>query len=146
QLWSTGSLTASRLFSEELRLSSHSGGSIDYTAGLFYSNYLTLGYSAPGAFFHIQPEITPYFCPVVPPGVPCPIPQYTILGDFGSPTTALTQTTNDAAAIFGQMTYHANEKLAFIIGARLQYQSITDFDSPNGFMPGAVGDTTATGI
>jgi iron complex outermembrane receptor protein len=143
QLWSTGSLTASRQFSEELRIGSHAGGVLDYTAGLFYSNYLTLGYSAPGAFFHIQPVATPYF-PPAPPGEGPPLG--TVLLDVGTPTTALTQTTSDAAAAFGQVTYHVSEQLALIFGLRDQYQSITDFDSPNGFMPGTAGDTTATGI
>jgi iron complex outermembrane receptor protein len=144
QIFSNGGLGASRLFSEELRIASHSGGAIDYTAGLFYSNYLTLAYSAAGASFNIEPVATPYFPPGPPGSGP---PPGTVLLNIGGPSTALTQTTSDAAAVFGQMTYHLTDKLSFIGGLRYQYQLITDYDSPNGYSPDnySVANATATG-
>ncbi len=143
QLWQTGALTASRLYSEELRISSHPGGALEYTAGLFYSNYLTLGYNQAGAFFNIQPVATPYF-PPAPPGFGPPLG--TVLLNVGSPETTLTQTSSDAAAVFGQMTYHLTDQFAVIAGLRYQYQSISDYSSPNGLMPGSTGNAGSTGV
>jgi len=142
-IWSGGGLTASRLYSEELRIASHAGAQLEYTAGAFYSNYLTLGYNVPTSFFHLQPLATPYF-PPAPPGFGPP--PGTALGlDFGFPQTTLTQTTTDSAAAFGQVTYHATDQLAFIAGARYTYESIGDYQSPLGLMPGAAGDVGAFG-
>jgi iron complex outermembrane receptor protein len=127
QLFSGGGLSASRQWSEELRIASNPGAMLEYTAGVFFSNYLTLGYaSAAGAFFDIQLLI---------PGVPFPVE-----APGTGPTTALTQTSIASQAAFAHLQYHATDELTFILGARLTREEITDYNSPLGLQPGAAGN------
>ncbi|HEX3837787.1 MAG TPA: TonB-dependent receptor [Steroidobacteraceae bacterium] len=115
QIWSTGVLTASRQYSGELRLTSNGDTRFEYTSGLYYSNYLTLGYGTPGAFFHVQLPFPPF--------------------EEGSATTTLTQTSTVSTAVYGQTTFHVTDALGLIAGARYTYESINDYQSPLGFQP-----------
>jgi iron complex outermembrane receptor protein len=123
QIWSTGALSASRQYSGELRLTSNGDTRLEYTSGVFYSNYLTLGYGEPGAFFHVQVPFPPF--------------------ELGSPTTTLTQTSTVSTALYGQMTFHVTDALGLIAGARYTYESINDYTSPLGLEPGSAANTGA---
>jgi iron complex outermembrane receptor protein len=126
QIWSTGALTAGRQYSAELRLTSNGDTRLDYTSGLYYSNYLILGYGAPGAFFHVQLPFPPF--------------------ELGSATTTLTQTSTVSTAAYGQMTFHVTDALGLIAGARYTYESINDYTSPLGFQPGSADNTGADSL
>jgi iron complex outermembrane receptor protein len=130
QLFSGGGLSASRQWSEELRVSSNPGAQLEYTTGIFLSNYLTLGYpSASGAFFDID--------------IAVPFPPFTIAA--GGPTTTLTQTSVSSEAAFAHAQYHVTDALTFILGARFTREEVGDYSSPLGFQPGSaanVGSTT----
>jgi iron complex outermembrane receptor protein len=127
QIFSGGGLTASRQWSEELRLASNPGAQLEYTAGVFFSNYLTLGYaSAAGAFFDVQVSI---------PGTPI-----VIEAPGTGPTTTLTQTSLASQAAFAHLQYHATDALTFILGARFTREEVTDYSSPLGLQPGLAGN------
>jgi iron complex outermembrane receptor protein len=133
QLFSGGGLGASRQWSEELRVASNAGAMLEYTAGVFFSNYLALGYpSAAGSFFDIQLLI---------PGVPVPIEAP---GTGPSPT--LTQTSLASQAAFAHLQYHATDALSFILGARFTREEVTDYSSPLGLQPGSAGNTGSTAL
>lgn len=131
QIFSGGGLTASRQWSEELRIASNPGAQLEYTAGLFFSNYLTLGYpSAAGQFFDVQITI---------PGVPFPIE-----APGTGPTSTLTQTSVGSQAAFAHLQYHATDALTFILGARFTREEVTDYSSPLGQQPGSAGNVGST--
>ena len=123
QIWSTGALSAARQYSGEVRLTSNGSTRFEYTTGVFYSNYLVLGYGAPGAFFHVQLPFPPF--------------------ELGSPTTLLSQTSTKSTAVYGQTTFHVTDALGLIAGARYTYESINDYSSPLGLMPGSANNTGA---
>jgi iron complex outermembrane receptor protein len=126
QIWSVGGLSAGTQFSEELRIASKSGAQLEYTAGLYYLNFVTLGYNEPDAFFHIQLPFPPF--------------------ELGSPTTTYTETSNKSSAAFGQATYHITDELGVIGGMRYTYQTITDYSSPDGLQPGAPNNPGAASL
>jgi iron complex outermembrane recepter protein len=126
QIWQTGALSASRQYSAELRLTSNSTDRVEYTSGVYYSNYLTLGYGAPGAFFHIQVPFPPF--------------------ELGSASTLLTQTSTTSTALYGQATFHLTDTIGLIAGARYTYESINDYSSPLGLQPGAPDNVGVTGL
>jgi iron complex outermembrane receptor protein len=126
QIWSTGAETASRQYSGELRLTSNGDNRVDYTSGLYYSNFLTLGYAVPGAFFHVQVPFPPF--------------------ELGTPTTTLTQTSTTSTAVYGQMTFHVTDALGLIAGARYTHESIDDYSSPLGLQPLSAGNGGASSL
>lgn len=126
QIWSTGALSAARQYSGELRLTSNGSTRFEYTTGVYYSNYLVLGYGAPGAFFHVQLPFPPF--------------------ELGSATTLLSQTSTKSTAVYGQTTFHVTDALGLIAGARYTYESINDYSSPLGYMPGAPNNTGASSL
>jgi iron complex outermembrane recepter protein len=126
QIWSTGALSASRQYSAELRLTSNGDSRFEYTSGLYYSNYLTLGYGTPDAFFHVQVPFPPF--------------------ELGSPTTTLTQTSTMSTAAYGQMTFHITDALGLIAGARYTHESINDYSSPLGLEPTSADNTGAESL
>jgi iron complex outermembrane receptor protein len=129
QIWQTGVLTAGRQWSEELRLASNSGARAEYTAGAFISNFVTLGYNAPGAAFniHIAVPFPPFSLSVGPPS-----------GD--------TQTSNASQAVFGHLQYHVTDALTLIAGARYTREEITDYSSPAGLAAGSPNNAGSTAI
>ena len=126
QIWSTGALSAGTQFSEELRLASKAGSQLEYTAGLYYLNFVTLGYNQPGAFFHIQLPFPPF--------------------ELGFPQITYTETSNKSSAAFGQATYHITDQFGVIGGVRYTYQTITDYSSPLGLEPGSANNAGATSL
>jgi iron complex outermembrane receptor protein len=125
QIWQTGALSASRQYSAELRLSSNSADRVEYTSGVYYSNYLTLGYGTPDAFFHIQVPFPPF--------------------ELGT-TQPLTQTSTVSTALYGQATFHLTDALGLIAGARYTYESINDYSSPLQLQPGTPDNAGATSL
>jgi iron complex outermembrane recepter protein len=126
QLWQTGQLTASHQWSQELRATSNPGTQLDYTVGVFFSDYFNQGYQAPGAAFNIDISV--------------PFPPFTL--PVGSPTFTLTQTTSKSQAAFAHLEYHLTDVWTLIGGLRYTHEKITDYDSTAGFLPG--GDPAAT--
>jgi iron complex outermembrane receptor protein len=127
QIWETGILDASRQWSEEIRLASNPGAQAEYTVGVFASNFLTLGYNAPGAAFNID--------------IAVPFPPFTL--PVG-PSNTFTETSNYSQAVFGHLQYHATDALTVIAGARFTRQEISDFSSPNDLAPGSPNDVGST--
>ena len=123
QIWSTGVLTSGRQYSGELRLTSNGASRWEYTSGLYYSNYLTTGYGTADAFFHIQVPFPPF--------------------ELGTPTTLLTLTSTKSEALYGQTTFHVTDALGLIAGARYTHESIDDYASPLGLVPGSPNNTGA---
>jgi iron complex outermembrane receptor protein len=131
QIFSGGNLGASHQWSQELRLASNPGAKLDYTAGAFFSNFLTLGYpSAAGAFFDVKVAI---------PGTPI-----VIEAPGTGPTTTLTQTSVSSQAAFAHLQYHATDALTFILGARFTREVVGDYSSPRGLQPGSAGNAGST--
>ena len=90
-----------KLFTEELRVASPTGSRLEYTAGLFYSALTTREYG--GSLLSVTDT---FFLggPTIPLGPP-------VIGTPGS-------TTDVSKAVFGQATYHLNDKFSFIAGGR----------------------------
>jgi len=131
QIFSGGGLSASRQWSEELRVASNPGAQLEYTAGLFFSNYLTLGYpSATGQYFDVRVSI---------PGTPI-----VIEAPGTGPSTTQTQTSLASQAAFAHLQYHATDALTFILGARVTREEVTDYSSPLGLQPGSAGNAGST--
>jgi iron complex outermembrane receptor protein len=126
QIWSTGVLSSGRQYSGELRLTSNGASRWEYTSGLYYSNYLTVGYATADAFFHIQLPFPPF--------------------EVGTPTTLLTRTGTRSTALYGQTTFHVTDALGLIAGARYTHESIDDYASPLGLVPGSPNNTGADSL
>ena len=113
QIFSDGVVTTGRQFSEELRFTSAPHQAFEYTAGLFYSDYVgTTSYANGGAFHLGTFQLAPFFIP--------------FFQDNSS-----TRTTNRGYAAFGQATYHVTDKLGIIAGLRYTHQKLTDAQSAN---------------
>jgi iron complex outermembrane receptor protein len=113
QIFNTGETAGANQFSQELRIASTGQQTIDYVAGLFYSNYSAdTAYVGDGAF---NVGIFPA------PGFFFPFVQ----------TATSTNTTNKSEAAFGQMTYHLTDQLGLIGGLRYTHQSLTASTSAN---------------
>ncbi len=112
QIFSVGATASGRQFSQELRIASNGSQTVDYIAGLFYSDYLALtGYAPDGGFFVGTYQLAPVFVPFAPPSAP------------------ETRTTNKSDAAFGQLTYHVTDQLGLIAGLRYTHEDITDFST-----------------
>jgi iron complex outermembrane receptor protein len=113
QIFNVGEAAGAQQFSQELRISSSGQQTIDYVAGLFYSNYSADTAFAPGGGFNVGIFPAPgFFVPFVQ-------------------TATSTNTTNKSEAAFGQMTYHLTDQLGLIGGLRYTHQELTDFTSAN---------------
>jgi iron complex outermembrane receptor protein len=111
------SMSEGKLFTQEVRIASPSSAVFEYTAGLFYSNQTN---DADPARFSIT--LSPF------PGLTIPITN--LLGTQSS-------TKDESAAIFGQGTFHAGEKLRLVVGGRYTHETLSvDYRS---------ADTGATG-
>src|SRR5580700_280143 len=113
QIFNVGDAAGANQFSQELRIASSGQQTIDYVAGLFYSNYSADTAFVPGGGFNVG--IFPA------PGVFIPFVQ----------TATSTNTTNKSEAAFGQMTYHLTDQIGLIGGLRYTHQELTDFTSAN---------------
>ena len=117
QIFFKGQVGTARQLSQELRLASTGKQRVDYTAGLFYSDYrATSGYDPGGGFFIGTYQLAPFFIPFVQQSVP-------------------TLTTNKAFAVFGQATWHVDDRLGLIVGARYTNQKLTDHAGLNVYDP-----------
>jgi iron complex outermembrane receptor protein len=118
QIYQNGGTASAHQFSQELRIASPEGQRLEYVAGLFYSDYQASSGVVPGGSFNVDvylitpPTFTPFVLKAVHTGT-------------------FTETTNKSAAAFGQMTYHATDKLGLIAGLRYTNQKITDHASAN---------------
>ncbi|RYE36873.1 MAG: TonB-dependent receptor, partial [Hyphomicrobiales bacterium] len=89
----------SSLFTQELRVASPTGAKLEYTAGMFYSAQRQFSAASP---FNIN---------VILPFPPFTIP---VVARNGTQTNL----SDDSFAVFGQTTFHADEHLRLIAGAR----------------------------
>ena len=111
QILIKGQLTDGAQFSQELRLVSPKGSRIDYTAGLFYSDFKgSTSYAPNGGFTVGSYQVAPVFV------------------TFALDQSA-THTTNTAYAAFGQATYHVTDTLGVLGGLRYSHQKLTDWQS-----------------
>ena len=126
QIFRNGLMGSDRQFSQEFRIASASTTPLEYVAGVFYSSYKGTQSFAPNDFF---------FVGLVPaPGVFIPFVK----------NTDTTETTNKAAAVFGQLTYHITEQLGLIAGARYTHQKIDDKDVAADLAPFGPGTPPGT--
>jgi len=101
-----------RLFSQELRIASPTGSTVEYTAGVFYSYQKTENPPSP-----FQIRVTTPFGFIFP---------VNSTGNF-------VDVTNESYAAFGQATIHATDHLRFIVGGRYTHETLAvDFTSFNG--------------
>jgi iron complex outermembrane receptor protein len=132
QIYQNDGTSSAHQFSQELRIASPEGQRLEYVAGLFYSDYQAVSGVVPGGSFNVDvylitpPTFTPFILKAVHTGT-------------------FTDTTNKSAAAFGQMTYHATDKLNLIAGLRYTNQSITDHASANIYAPTGPGNLPADG-
>ena len=113
QIFNKGGAGAADQFSQELRIASSGQQTIDYVAGLFYSDYSAETHFVPGGSFNVG--IFPF------PGVFVPFVQ----------SATSTATSNKSEAAFGQMTYHLTDQLGLIGGLRYTHQELTASTSAN---------------
>ena len=117
QIFTLGATNSARQFSQEIRLVSPSGRTVEYVTGFFYSDYVAYTGYAPGGVDNVGTfQMGPGFVP------------------FAQDSTS-TKTTNLSAAAFGQMTYHVTDQVGLIAGARFTHQRITDHASANPYDP-----------
>jgi iron complex outermembrane receptor protein len=113
QIFNTGETAGANQFSQELRIASAGQQTIDYVAGLFYSNYSADTAYVSGGSFNVGIFPAPgFFVPFVQ-------------------TATSTNTTNKSEAAFGQMTYHLTDQLGLIGGLRYTHQQLTASTSAN---------------
>ena len=117
QLFNTGgNLLQAHQFNEELRYTSPTGQPLEYVAGLYYNDNAAETANAPGNYFHVLLPFPPF--------------------EVGGPVTDIpTRTTNRATAAFGQLTYHVNDQLGVLAGARYTRQSVNDVTLPDALLP-----------
>lgn len=118
-----------KLFTQELRLASASNRHFEYTLGAFYSHQTT---SAIPSFFRViftpDPALAPF------PGFSIP---------FVDSLGASTQVRDQSAALFGQGTFHATDKLRLIAGARYTHSSLK-LDRTNLDLPAAAASSVTS--
>ena len=118
QIYDDGGVTSgARQFNQELRIASPNDVPVQYTVGLYYNDYTAHSERPPGTHFAL---VFPGFI----------FGQAAPTVDIGLPAQDIpTATTNRAEAIFGQLTFHASDKLGVIAGGRFTHQKVTDFTS-----------------
>jgi iron complex outermembrane receptor protein len=82
---------------------------------VYYSDYQARSGRAPGGAFKLTVRL--------------PFPPFPVINPVNS--ADLTETSNKSQALFGQATYHVNDKLGLIAGLRYTHQDIKDQDSGN---------------
>jgi len=131
QIFFTDQINKGRQFSQELRFASSPTASLEYVAGLFYSDFKASGGYAQGGSFNVGTfQLAPVFVP------------------FAHDASS-TETTNKAFAAFGQATWHLSDQLSLLGGLRYTDQKLTDFQSANPFDPTSVpseGETTESNV
>jgi iron complex outermembrane receptor protein len=127
QIFTTGAVSAGRQFSQEVRISSPGGTRVEYTAGLFYSDYLASAGYAPGGSFNVGSyQLAPVFI------------------SFASDNSS-TETTNKAWAGFGQATWHVTDRFGLIGGLRYTSQKLADQQVDGGVVV-ASGETSQSNV
>ena len=134
----------SRAFSQEFDLTSNPGGPVDYIAGLFYQKQHARQYIVEFAGAGAAPATYP-----IPPA------NLSIPFDYAAEPAELSYETNsplshEAAAVFGQATWHATPKARITAGARFTHDDT--HDAPTNFYnlfglssPAGVADNIWTG-
>jgi iron complex outermembrane receptor protein len=113
-------------FSQELRISSPNGGTIEYVGGLFYfHSKLRNSTSQLGQLLADLPLISA--CPL-PVAALCGLP----VGSFRPIATRI-----ESYAAFGQMTINASDVLRFIVGGRVGREDVRSFSGASTLTPGA---------
>lgn len=111
QILIKGQINDGAQFSQELRLVSPKGAKLEYTTGLFYSDFKASSSYTPGGGFIVGSyQIAPVFVTFVN-------------------SADVTHTTNTAYAAFGQATYHLTDSLGLLAGLRYSHQKMTDWQS-----------------
>jgi len=113
------------LFTQELRISSPSGQSVEYTGGLFYSNQIQSRAPEPLSI-SIHPA----------PGVFIPV---------ASGGTGTFRVTDTSMAIYGQATIHASDKLRLIAGGRFTWDGLK-LDTWAGSVAGSLNSHTGLDV
>ena len=117
QIFTTGATSSQRQISQELRITSPSGVKLEYTAGVFFSDFASDSDRIPGGAFNVGTfRLAPVFVNFVK-------------------SAQSTHTTNKASAVFGQLSWHTTDKLTLLAGARFTTQKLTDSASANRFDP-----------
>ena len=117
-----------RNLSQELRLSTPTGGVVEGVAGLYYFNGKTANTTQQvGQILADLPLIGA--CPLTPASL-CGL----TFGQFRP-----TETRTESYAAFGQATVHAGPALRFILGARVGHEKISAVALQSAVAPGAVG-------
>jgi iron complex outermembrane recepter protein len=120
QIFFSDQVNTGKQFSQEVRFASSTDGALEYVIGAFYSDYKGEGgYEPGGGFFVGTFQLAPIFIPFVQQAVG-------------------TETTNKAWALFGQATYHINDRFAVLGGLRYTDQKLTDYTAPNSYDPTSV--------
>lgn len=117
-------------FSQEFRVSSPNSGTIEYVAGLYYfHSKLANVTSQVGQILADLPLIGQ--CPFGPPpfDAACALP----LGQSRPVDTRI-----ESYAAFGQVTVHANDRLRFILGARVGHEDVSALSGASVTATGAV--------
>jgi iron complex outermembrane recepter protein len=117
QIFSVGQNLAGRQFTQEFRVTNNGPQTLEYTAGVFYSNYSAETHYSDGADNGFQ--------------VTAPFPPFSLVH-----TEAATATHNKSAAAFGQINYHVTEQLGILAGLRYTHQSL---DASTAADPNATG-------
>jgi len=115
QIFNTGATSSGRILSEELRIASPANARLEYVAGVYFSDYKAESGRAPGGAFMLTVRL--------------PFPPFPVINPVR--TTDFTETSNKSQAVFGQATYHVNDRLGLIAGLRYTNQDIKDQDSGN---------------
>lgn len=116
-------------FSQELRLTSPSGGFVEYVAGLYYFQSETANVTTSVGPILADLDLIAA-CPVPLPGF-CQLP----LGQ-----TRPTDTETESYAAFGQMTINATDRFRVILGGRVGEEDVSAFASASTTAPGAAAE------
>jgi iron complex outermembrane recepter protein len=124
QIFTQGAMSSGRQFSQELRVGSTGTQTVDYTVGLFYSDYLALTSFTPDGSFNVGSfQIAPVFINFAKSAVP-------------------TRTSSKSDAAFGQILYHMTDQLGLIAGLRFTHQKVADASGADPYTPTTLADST----
>lgn len=123
-----------KVFSQEVRLTSPANKPVEFVAGLYFSNTNTYDevFQA-GTLGFVPNQLVPLPSPPFPPGFSLPL--CVVLGiPCQGPNEYVARAqkidvNQKSYAAFGQATYHAGEKLSFILGGRYTHETL-DVDAP----------------
>jgi len=132
QIYTLGADGQSGLLTEEARIASPSGSTLEYTAGVFLSRY---NQYAGGGGINVL--------------VILPFPPFPHIYEEGPNAGPNVSDTDDSEAVFGQATWHVNDKFRFIFGARYTHETLDlsevlkTTNAPDGF--GAATENNLSG-